>query len=254
MSSNGFVKRRPDAPEGFYAVEAASLAWLGEVAGGAQVVNVLDVSRESMTVQRIEEKAPSLTAAVALGRGLARTHEAGATAYGCPPGSWTGNGFIGPLPLTHNASHSFGEFFADLRIRPFMRDLRDAGTIDATEQALLERICDRLARGILGGPEEPPSRVHGDLWNGNVLWAEQGAVLIDPAAHGGHRESDLAMLALFGLPYLEPLLAAYHEVTPLADGWRQRIALHQLYPLVVHAVLFGRGYAQRALTIAETYY
>jgi fructosamine-3-kinase len=107
---------------------------------------------------------------------------------------------------------------------------------------------------VIGGPEEPPSRVHGDLWNGNVLWSEDGAVLIDPAAHGGHRESDLAMLALFGLPFLEPLLAAYHEVHPLAAGWRERVGLHQLYPLLVHAVLFGRGYAQRALTIAETYY
>ena len=96
--------------------------------------------------------------------------------------------------------------------------------------------------------------MHGDLWNGNVLWTGQGAVLIDPAAHGGHRESDLGMLALFGLPFLEPLLAAYHEVTPLADGWRGRVGLHQLYPLLVHAVLFGRGYAQRALTIAATYY
>jgi fructosamine-3-kinase len=171
-----------------------------------------------------------------------------------PPGSWTGNGFIGPLPLTHKAFGSFGEFFGELRLRPFVRDLRDEGTIDDTEVALFDRVCDRLAHGPIGGPEEAASRVHGDLWNGNVLWSEDGAVLIDPAAHGGHRESDLAMLALFGLPYLEPLLAAYHEVHPLADGWRKRVGLHQLYPLLVHAVLFGRGYAQRALTIAETYY
>jgi fructosamine-3-kinase len=254
MSSKGFVNRRADAPAGFYPVEAAGLAWLGEVPGGAQVVRVLEVSEQSMTVERVDEDAPTLAAAVALGRALARTHAAGASAFGVPPSSWPGNGFIGPLPLEHRACSSFEEFFAELRLRPFVRDLRDAGTVDANEVALLERVCERIARGVIGGPAEAPSRVHGDLWNGNVLWAAAGAVLIDPAAHGGHRESDLAMLALFGLPYLEPLLAAYHEVHPLADGWRKRVGLHQLYPLLVHAVLFGRGYAQRALTIAESYY
>jgi fructosamine-3-kinase len=215
---------------------------------------VLEVSEQSMTVERVDEQAPTLAAAVALGRGLARMHEAGAAAYGVPPGSWPGNGFIGPLPLEHRACDGFGEFFAELRLRPFVRNLHDAGTIDSNEVAVFERVCDRLGRGMIGGPAEAPSRVHGDLWNGNVLWAEAGAMLIDPAAHGGHRESDLAMLALFGLPYLEPLLAAYHEVHPLADGWRKRVGLHQLYPLLVHAALFGRSYAQRALTIAESYY
>jgi fructosamine-3-kinase len=254
MSGNGFVKSRRDAPADFYAVEAAGLAWLGEVPGGAHVVATLEVTPESMTVERVDEQAPSLPAAVALGRGLARTHAAGAAAYGSPPGTWGGNGFIGPLPLVHRSCGSFGEFFSEYRIKPFLRDLRDAGTVDGGDQAVVERVCDRLARGMLGGPDEPASRLHGDLWNGNVLWSGDDAVLIDPAAHGGHRESDLAMLALFGLPYLEPLLAAYHEVHPLADGWRKRIGLHQLYPLLVHAVLFGRGYAQRALTIAATYY
>jgi fructosamine-3-kinase len=254
MNGKGFVKRRAGAPEGFYAVEAAGLAWLSEVPEGARFVQVLEVDEGSMTVERVEERAPTLDAGVELGRGLARMHAAGASAYGVPPGSWTGNGFIGPLPLTHKAFGSFGEFFGELRLRPFVRDLRDDGTIDDTEVAVFDRVCDRLAHGPIGGPEEAASRVHGDLWNGNVLWSEDGAVLIDPAAHGGHRESDLAMLALFGLPYLEPLLAAYHEVHPLADGWRTRVGLHQLYPLLVHAVLFGRGYAQRALTIAETYY
>jgi len=254
MSSNAFVKRRVDAPDGFYAVEAAGLAWLAEVPGGAAVVRVLDMSPDSLTVERIEEKPPTLGGAVAFGRGLARMHAAGASAYGVPPGSWPGNGFIGPLPLAHRACASFGEFFGELRMRPFVRSLRDTGTIDDNEVAVLDRVGDRLGRGVIGGPDEPPSRLHGDLWNGNVLWSDDGAVLIDPAAHGGHRESDLAMLALFGLPYLEPLLAAYHEVHPLAEGWRKRVGLHQLYPLLVHAVLFGRGYAHRALTIAATYY
>ncbi len=103
----------------------------------------------------------------------------------------------------------------------------------------------------LAGPAEPPARLHGDLWSGNVLWAADGVWLIDPAAHGGHRETDLAMLALFGLPHLDRVLAAYAEAAPLADGWRDRVPLHQLFPLVVHATLFGGGYGAQAAAAAR---
>ena len=94
------------------------------------------------------------------------------------------------------------------------------------------------------GPDEPPSRLHGDLWWGNVAATASEPVILDPAVYGGHREIDLAMLALFGgLP--EALIEAYEEVFPLAEGWRERIALHQLYPLAAHACLFGGGYGSR---------
>jgi fructosamine-3-kinase len=95
----------------------------------------------------------------------------------------------------------------------------------------------------LAGPAEPPSRIHGDCWSGNVLWSGGRGWLIDPAAHGGHRETDLAMLALFGAPFLDRVLASYAEAAPLAAGWRARVPLHQLHPLLVHACLFGAGYA-----------
>ena len=85
------------------------------------------------------------------------------------------------------------------------------------------------------------------------MWTPTGAVLIDPAAHGGHRESDLAMLALFGAPYLDRVLAGYDEASPLAAGWRQRVGLHQLFPLLVHAVLFGSGYGGEAVEVARRY-
>ena len=108
-------------------------------------------------------------------------------------------------------------------------------------------------------PEEPPARLHGDLWNGNVVWGAgptPGEVVphvVDPAAHGGHRECDLAMLALFGLPHLPQVLEAYESVHPLAEGWQDRVALHQLFPLLVHACLFGGGYGPRAADLATHY-
>jgi fructosamine-3-kinase len=106
----------------------------------------------------------------------------------------------------------------------------------------------------VGGPPPPPPRLHGDLWNGNVLWGTDGrAWVVDPAAYAGHREMDLAMLALFGLPQLERLVDAYQEVHPLSEGWEERIALHQLFPLLVHAALFGAGYGPRAAALAARY-
>ena len=115
----------------------------------------------------------------------------------------------------------------------------------------MERLCEELPG--LAGPAEPPARLHGDLWSGNVLWAADGRVwLIDPAAHGGHRETDLAMLGLFGCPHMEQVLDGYREEAPLAEGWRERVGVHRLFPLLVHAVLFGRGYAEQALAVART--
>jgi fructosamine-3-kinase len=84
------------------------------------------------------------------------------------------------------------------------------------------------------------------------MWTAGGAVLIDPAAHGGHRETDLAMLALFGGPHLDTIIDGYQHHRPLRDGWRGRIGLHQLYPLLAHVVLFGGGYARRTHEAARS--
>ncbi|HVH24524.1 MAG TPA: fructosamine kinase family protein, partial [Pseudonocardia sp.] len=122
--------------------------------------------------------------------------------------------------------------------------------LDPAGVAVVERVCARLPG--LAVADEPPARLHGDLWSGNVLWSAEGAWLIDPAAHGGHRETDLAMLALFGSPHLATVLDAYQEVAPLAAGWPARVPLHQLFPLLVHVVLFGRSYAGQLRAAARS--
>jgi fructosamine-3-kinase len=115
----------------------------------------------------------------------------------------------------------------------------------------VERVCGRI--GDLAGPAEPPARLHGDLWGGNVLAGADGrARLIDPAAYGGHREVDLAMLRLFGAPS-ERVFAAYDEAMPLADGHRERVGLWQLFPLLVHAALFGGSYGASVESAAVRY-
>ena len=145
-------------------------------------------------------------------------------------------------------------WYAEDRIAPYLASAHDAGTLDRADVALVERLCERLPG--LAGPPEPPARLHGDLWSGNVLWPRRpgraGACLIDPAAHGGHRETDLAMLALFGLPGLDRVLAAYDDVTPPAPGRPDRVALQQVFPLLVHVVLFGGGYRGQVLAAVRT--
>jgi fructosamine-3-kinase len=221
--------------DGVFEAEAAGLRWLAG-AGAVPVPQVLGAGPGALVVSWVDGEPASPAAAERFGRDLARLHAAGADSFGAP---WAG--FIASLPLPNEPGGSWPQWYAAFRLLPFARRAVDAGALGPDGARLVEEVAGRLT--ALAGPAEPPARLHGDCWSGNVLWSGGRGVLIDPAAHGGHRESDLAMLALFGAPYLDRILAAYHEVAPLAEGWRQRVPLHQLHPLLVHACLFGAGYA-----------
>ncbi len=234
-----FAKTRPDAPAGFFAIEAAGLEWL-RAAAGAPVPEVLGVADDLLVLAWVAGGEPTVRAAERFGAALAATHAAGAPTFGAPR-----DGFIGSLQLPNAPAPDWPTFYARQRVLPYLRAAVDAGAVDSRDASSIERLLDRLP-GLAGEPE-PPARVHGDLWSGNVRWAADGqGWLLDPAAHGGHRETDLAMLALFGAPQLERVLAAYDEAWPLREGWRRRVPLHQLHPLLVHAVLFGAGYGRQA--------
>jgi fructosamine-3-kinase len=242
---SAFVKTRPHAPAGFFTSEARGLQWLGE-AGGARVPEVYAAAADCLILAWIDPGRASADGAEAMARSLATTHAAGADSFGAEH-----DGYIGMAPLLNRPSPSWQEFWVNRRVLPYLKIARDRGAIAADDGRLIE---DAMARiDDFAGPPEPPSRVHGDLWSGNIVWGADGsAYLVDPAAHGGHRETDLAMLALFGAPHLSRLLEAYDEAAPLADGWRQRAPLHQLHPLLVHAILFGGSYGGRAGLAAQS--
>ena len=237
------VKQNPAAPDGFFESEAAGLRWLAEAAaaGGARVAAVVGVGPGRIELQRIHAARATPAAARAFGAALARTHDAGADAFGAPPAGWSGPGFIGSRPQAYAHEASWGAFYARDRVLPFLELAIGAGSVTGAEARGIREACELMAGGAFDD-DEPPARIHGDLWNGNLLWDDAGGVLIDPAAHGGHRETDLAMLALFGAPHLDEIVAGYESTHPLRRGWRDRIPLHQLHPLAVHAASYGRGY------------
>lgn len=234
-----FIKTRADPGPGEYAAEAAGLDWL-RAPGGLQVPAVLGVGADFLELEWIDQGVLDAAGVRGLGQGLARVHLAGAAAFG-------GDGplRIGRLELPNAPLGRWADFYAQRRLLPLV----GAAGLSARGRRAVERVCDRL--GDLGGPDEPPARIHGDLWAGNVMAGTDGrAWLIDPVAHGGHREVDLAMLELFGGPAVRP---AYAEVAPLATGWEDRVGLWQLFPLLVHAALFGGSYVASAERIATRY-
>ncbi|AFV89331.1 MAG: fructosamine kinase family protein [Acidipropionibacterium acidipropionici] len=255
------VFRKSDHRPGRIAYEVAGLAWLADVPDdAAPVVEVAAHGKDWLEEPRLPQGRASAAAAEEFGRRLAHTHAAGASHLGAPPPGDFGQGWMGmarlPLPeVPERSTTSWGDFYARFRLAPYL----DAPAFDASDRAILGRLSKKLSSGVYDHAQprlvresgHPAARTHGDMWSGNVFWTPDGAVLIDPAAQGGHAEEDLAALAVFGAPHIERIWAAYDEESPLADGWRDRIELHQLHMLMVHCQLFGRSYVPETIAIAR---
>lgn len=231
-----FAKTKPDAPPGFFVTEAAGLRWLRET-GTVAVPEVLAVSDDPplLVLEWIEPGLPGTDTEADLGRALAALHGSGAPSFGREDRRSTGS-----RGLPNDPAGSWPVFYAERRLLPLVRLAGAARALPTAALADLETVAGRI--DDLVGPEEPPARLHGDLWAGNRMIGRGGVSwLIDPACFGGHREFDLAMMRLFG-GFDDAVFAAYAEELPLAAGWERRVALYHLAPLVVHAIKFGGGY------------
>jgi fructosamine-3-kinase len=246
-----FVKTRADVPSGEYAAEAAALTWLAEP-GALRVPAVLDVADGYLALEWVAPGRLDAAGEEELGRGLAATHADSAPRFGrFSEDEPDGGVSLGSVRLSNAPTDDWPTFYAERRLRPLATLAADNGALSTAAVKAVERLCERI--GELVGPPEPPARLHGDLWHGNVLADADGRPwLIDPSAFGAPREPAPAMLALFGPPPVR-VLSAYQELTPLADEWEQRVELYQLLPLLVHALLFGGSYSQAAERVALRY-
>ncbi len=242
-----FIKTHTQPPAHFFSTEAAGLVWLRE-RGRARVPKVLVVSDDPplLVLTWIEQGEANTHTEVEFGRLLAQLHQADYPLFGRLDQRTTGS-----QALPNNNCPSWSEFYATQRLLPLAEKANDAKVLSTKDINRLESVANRLAE--LAGPLEPPALLHGDLWAGNRLIDRQGkSWLIDPAAYGGHREFDLAMMRLFG-GFEEACFSAYQEVFPLGQAWQERIALHQLAPLVVHAIKFGGSYVASVRNVLRQY-
>lgn len=247
-----YRKSRSHAPQGFFECEGRGLQWLAQAQslGGPRVVDVLDWNDNWLDIERVEPCAPTPQAAHAFGAALAHLHDAGAPAFGAAPAGYEGTCYFGPLqdpvPMDTGSWQDSVAYLAEGRLIPMVSLGITRGTLQQEDLTLTERVVNRLPELLGHAADDKPARVHGDLWSGNVMWTRESgdveAVLIDPAAHGGHREEDLAMLQLFGMSYLPQILEGYQSVHPLKAGFENRITVWQLYPIAGHCVFFGGGY------------
>lgn len=252
-----FVKSNARPPPGMFQAEAEGLRFLAAAASGLVVPEVLASSEHCLILDWLEPS-PGVQDDE-LGRGLARLHQVSPPHFGL-----AADNFIGTLRQVNqprstgesgglageSEKGSWCEFYRERRLSAQLGLPAARRAFGPSEWRCFDRLLNRLDEFV--GPQEPPARLHGDLWGGNWMATSGGPAVFDPAAYGGHREVDLAMMRLFG-GFSPRVFAAYQEMSPLADGASDRVPLYQLYPLLVHLNLFGGSYARPALAIAQRY-
>ncbi|CAM3197888.1 Fructosamine-3-kinase [Stackebrandtia soli] len=238
-----FAKLHEREPADLLPAQRRGLEWLTEA--GAPVPRVWCGTETLLVTRWLSSGEPTAAGASALGAALARTHRAGASAWGA---EWAG--YVGSVAVDNSPStRPWADWFRN-RLTTLLTRCVITGNLDDADAAIVNAALSRIP----DADDEPVSRLHGDLRTANLHWDAAGdGWFIDPSAHGGHRETDLSTLALDEPPHLESIIAGYESVWPLEPGWRERQGLHQLYPLLVDVAAFGSSARDRLMTIARRY-
>ena len=248
-SSGGplFVKVTERPKPGMFTAEAAGLGWLSDA--GLTAPAVLGVTESALVLEWLQPHPASPSAAIQFGRELAAMHSQPVEAFGVAPQPLQNSqrfGWVGDVRFDYGHWQDWRDFYAEAWLLPIGELAHRTRGLSQSGLTAVTQLAELLVReGIDIGPPTEPVRIHGDLWSGNLLWQTHTASIIDPAAHGGHPETDLAMLQLFSPSNLASILRGYQQIRPLDDNWQQRTHLHQLLPLLVHTVMFGSSYGEQ---------
>lgn len=228
-----FVKHNTAVPADFFAAEATGLQALSQV-GSLRVPEVLHYSAEIIVMELIDAAPANENYWLALGAGLAALHSEPAPCFG-----FSEDNYCGSTPQPNSQTDCGYTFFAEQRLGYQARLAYNNNKLTTTDLRELEALLQRLPQLI---PSQAASLIHGDLWSGNVISDASGApVLIDPAAHWGWAEADVALTLLFG-GFDAPFYNAYEDARSIQPGWRERVPLYNLYHLLNHLNLFGAAY------------
>lgn len=212
-----------------------------------KVLNLGEVGKDFqyLLLEWIEPSTPTVVNWEKLGRNLAKLHQNTNNQFG-----WSEDNYIGIVLQPNKFENNWNDFYAQNRILPMMKLLKNKQLITSKQIKSAENLCKQFDSIF---PKEKPALIHGDFWNGNIISGEKGEFnLIDPAIYYGNREMDIAMAKLFG-GFDDTFFDAYQEITPLEPGYEERLPVTQLFPLLIHAYLFEGYYVKDVQTILKKF-
>ena len=240
-----FLKWNGSAPEGMFKTEAKGLELLSDTDAELIIPEVILMGKDFLLLSLIESGKENPDSSFQFGVELAKLHKHSSDYFGLDH-----DNFIGKLPQRNDKHLNWADFFISERIEPQIKLGMQSGKFGSGIHSKIDSL-HRSATNLF--PEEPPALLHGDLWNGNYMFSKTGvASIYDPGVYYGHREMDLAMTRLFG-GFSSDFYEGYNSEYPLAGGFEDRIELCNLYPVLVHANLFGGGYVSQAAGILDRY-
>lgn len=231
-------------PDDFFEKEASGLSLLRDQ-GLKEIPEVIYTGRNFLILEWIEQARTNLTAMMRAGRALAILHRKPQAFFGLDA-----DNYIGSLPQKNGRFVSWSECYFHSKIWPAAQEAFRRGHLQSSVLSYLEQLYKKLPELL---PDESPSLLHGDLWAGNLMSDSDGRpYFIDPAVYFGHREMDIAMSFLFG-GFTASFYDSYNDVYPLLPDFKARLPLYKIYPLLVHAALFGNSYQTECLDCIRIY-